>query len=332
MCACIANCIEGLKKLPQLADRSYAAERRGFGEPEPEGLLLVGHVSLRTTDLALTRSFFVDALGAQLCGKAASSDEVSFGAGASRFVLSPSPDARRWPGRFCVWVEDIQRTWDACRVFGEQRGSKIIKQAMCCEDDRKVDALLLQEPACGNLFLVNQAPKGHSLKARWTGAPGVGPENPQSLLSIMDVLRYVPQGVAPAVARFYKHFLMASAAVTDSGCRVHLAYGQTLRQTLTFKEDPSWHAEPVSEGSQVCIYLPTEAKFRIAFAKAFKAGIVCAPEGGWPAAEELGEFRIRSCVDPASESMVLELEHVIRSPRRLDGPTLAGWRWAVFGA
>jgi len=329
----MAQCGAGLEKLLMPAEGSYTAEWPGFDEPEPDSLLLIGHITLRTSDPGLTRSFFVDALGAQPCGKAASGDEVSVGAGATQFRLASTPNARKWPGQFYVWVDDIQQTWEASRALGEQLGAEVIQQEICCKDERKVDVLLLQEPACGNLFLVNQAPKGYAAKARRAAAHGGGAEQPSNLLSVMDVLRYVPQGVAPAIARFYKHFLMASAAVTEDGCRVHFACGETLRQTLTFKEGPSDHGEPISEDSQVCVYLPTLAKFRITFAKASKAGIVSAPEGGWPAAEQLGEFRVRQCVDPASEAMVMELEHVIKAPGRPDCPSLAAQWWsAVVGA
>eukprot|EP00435_Cladocopium_sp_Y103_P024801 s1161_g6.t1 len=157
------------------------------------------------------------------------------------------------------------------------------------------------------------APKGYADALR----KALGNDK-SNLVCLMDLLFLVPKGVSARLGLFYQRFLSACVTKSNDGYRLHFGAGDFLRQTFTFQDDESqddaWKDSYFSH--EVCFYVDSEAKFRIAFSKFSKAGLVAAD---WKAVESAGEFSFDKCVD-ANGSTILELKHVIRSPAHPDCP------------
>lgn len=307
-----------LEKALMPPDGSMTRNWTGFAEPLPDSLLLVGHIKLRARDLQAAKAFYVDGLGATLIAE--ESDSLRVRAGATEFVVEPTSaeEVHGWPGQLYIWVEDINGAWKECKAVQDKLGTEVVEQAVCNHDERKADVLVLHDPASATMFVVNQAPKGFSKTLHAAlGAEGVKPSS-DNLLCVVDLLCYIPSGAGRGIASFYKQFFSAAVKATGDGCRVHFAAGEVARQTLTFKEDPA--LPPVGEDvpdeceCQVCIYMPSEAKFQLTFAKCNRAGIVCSPQGGWEAAKEAKEFVVKRCLNQAAGRTEYVLEHLIRSP------------------
>lgn len=295
---------------------SHTRDFAGFPEPEPDSLLLIGSIQLGAAKDEELRRFYIDGLGASKIEQGSFPGHVGITSGSTELLFRcKSADEGKehleaWPGQIYIWVADIQRSWVECKDLSASFGWDVVEQELCCKDENRVDALVLRDPA-GVTLVVNQAPKGF---------PHKGSSN---LIGIMDVLRSVPLGAAAGIARFYKQYFSAGVSITADGLKVHFAAGDALRQTLTFQENASAPRAENSDGKgahQVVIYMPSKAKFQLAFVKLNRAGVVQQPDGGWLAAEKAQEFSFRRCLDPSVGEIVLDLEHVVRSPEHPDCP------------
>eukprot|EP00928_Gymnodinium_smaydae_P024119 TRINITY_DN19623_c0_g4_i1.p1 TRINITY_DN19623_c0_g4~~TRINITY_DN19623_c0_g4_i1.p1 ORF type:complete len:339 (+),score=72.13 TRINITY_DN19623_c0_g4_i1:176-1192(+) len=293
---------------------SYTRDWTGFRAPEPDSLLRIDAVRVRVRDSAAadtSAQFLVTGLGAA-AGKCTGEplqvgpSQLVFEADASQADTS---EATAWPGQIYVWVHDLQRAWAACLELEMSLGRKIVQQAVCCADERRADALVLQDPGSDSIFVVNQAPKGYS---KHLVDAGLFTEN-ENLVSLVDVMIRVPRGALEELQRFYSLQLSAAATRTKDGFRVHFADGALLRQSLTFCEDEASNAEDL-KNHKLTIYLPSVAKFILALAKCVKAGLLTVNQAD---AINAGEFTIKHLQVPAGageEATPLEFEHVIRSP------------------
>mmetsp|Transcript_52380 Transcript_52380/g.135175 ORF Transcript_52380/g.135175 Transcript_52380/m.135175 type:complete len:355 (-) Transcript_52380:766-1830(-) len=316
----------------------YAGGRRktAFPEGPANSLLLIGHFGLQVPDSETARQFYIDALGAGTRKLEAVQDSIIAAAGATEFRLRggaggatvggcEAEPASVWPGHFYIWVADIRRVHEACEALGTKMGCQIVEDVHHVTSDDTIDVLVLQDPFSCNRFVVNQAPKGLVPKMR--GLVGVGEDaaDAPNLLGVIEVMYLVPSGKSAAAGRFYQHFLGGAAVKKDSGHAVHFSVGDALRQTLFFLEDESHpvgdegEAAPTSPCT-VCMYQPSQAKFQEAFKKCEEEGILLDHTGGWEAAEKSWEFRVKRCVDPTTKSVVMELEHIIRSPEHSECP------------
>lgn len=192
---------------------------------------------------------------------------------------------------------------------------EVVESAVCCHDERAADALVLRDPGTQNAVVVNQAPKGYTKSLRQALGKKVEASN---VVCLMDLLCLVPVGCSAQLVGFYQRFLSCQVTKSNEGYRIHFGAGDFLRQTFTFKDDEaaiwSGSSSASSASREVCFYVASAAKFRIAFSKCFQAGLVSTE---WQAVERLGEFSFDRCVD-ASGGTILELRHVIRSPCHAD--------------
>jgi len=328
MGAGLSACNEGVRKLLMPSAGSCTRDWEGFGSPEDGSLLGLGEVRLATCCQDWTRAFFAEGLGAP-ADIAADTKLLQVRVGPTKLIFSTAPanSSATWPGQLYIWVADIQLAWDACRSLKDRLGREIVDEVVCCHDERAADVLLLRDPGSENVVVVNEAPKGYAEAMAAQGLASVGEHQP-NMLCLMDLLCRVPEGTGARLAAFYEHFLCAKVSRTDDGCRVHFASGETMRQTLTFKEDDSELAwQPGQRG--LCLYL-SEVQFRIAFAKCRTASLTsCA---AWEDVERLAEFSVPRCCDPGSGSCVLELEHVLRSPLHPSCPSGLRGRDVLMGA
>ncbi|CAE7490197.1 GIP, partial [Symbiodinium sp. CCMP2456] len=284
---------------------SCTRDWEGFGDPEEGSLLMLGQVKLTTFSSDFTRTFFEEGLGAPSC------DPVQVGTTQLRFQSADEKPASTWPGQLYIWVENIQDTWKKSRELSQRSGTEIVESVVCCHDERYCDALVLRDPGSANVLVVNQAPKGYA-KALRDALGSQKSSAPSSLVCLMDLLCRVPVGTSVKLAAFYERFLSAKVMQGKDGYRLRFASGDVLRQTFTFQDDESateaWL--PAQFPSEVCFYLESDAKFRIAFAKFSNAKLAT---GDWSEAERAREFRISHCIDE-SGSVILDLPHLIRAP------------------
>ncbi|CAE7174067.1 GIP [Symbiodinium microadriaticum] len=214
---------------------------------------MLGQVKLTTFSSDFTRTFFEEGLGAPSC------DPVQVGTTQLRFQSADEKPASTWPGQLYIWVENIQDTWKKSRELSQRSGTEIVESVVCCHDERYCDALVLRDPGSANVLVVNQVPVGTSVK----------------------------------LAAFYERFLSAKVMQGKDGYRLRFASGDVLRQTFTFQDDESANEAwlPAQFPSEVCFYLESDAKFRIAFAKLSNAKLVM---GDWsvpcPYMSEFQEF------------------------------------------
>lgn len=323
-----SRCGEGIEKMLMPSAGSLAREWTGFPEPEANSLLAVGYVTLQVAGgdaAALAHAFCVQGLGAGVLDRDVEEKrdgEACYSAGATHLRFATAGDATPWPGQFYIWVEDLQRTWAACRSM---EGVQVVEEAVCCADERLVDALVLRDPGSSSLFVVNQAPKGYAKMLRDAKLCS----DAQGLLCVMDILCHMPRGAAAGIGAFYRQLLSACVATTEDGCRVQFAGGDVVRQTLTFKEVEDAESAMGDACHELCIYVPSAVKFQLVLLKCSRAGCVSAPAGcadtdGRAEAERLGEFHLNSCVDPRPGGGVIPLpfRHVVRSPAHPACPVL----------
>eukprot|EP00913_Durusdinium_trenchii_P014934 g14008.t1 len=237
---------------------------------------------------------------------AANCEPLQIGATGLRLQQIDGPaEASTWPGQMYIWVEQVQETWKRCRSMDDE----VVESAVCCHDERAADALVLRDPGTQNAVVVNQAPKGYTKSLRQALGKKVEASN---VVCLMDLLCLVPVGCSAQLVGFYQRFLSCQVTKSNEG------YRDFLRQTFTFKDDEaaiwSGSSSASSASREVCFYVASAAKFRIAFSKCFQAGLVSTE---WQAVERLGEFSFDRCVD-ASGGTILELRHVIRSPCHAD--------------
>eukprot|EP00931_Biecheleriopsis_adriatica_P051978 TRINITY_DN30186_c0_g1_i2.p1 TRINITY_DN30186_c0_g1~~TRINITY_DN30186_c0_g1_i2.p1 ORF type:complete len:358 (-),score=92.26 TRINITY_DN30186_c0_g1_i2:5-1078(-) len=305
--------------MPKAAPAWYAGSKRltAFPEAKADSLLLLGHVALQVPEAEVARRFFTEGLGA--CkGQEAANKTQSFCLGACQFQLRASSAddelAEVWPGHFYVWVEDSSQTLRCCRALEKSLGTAIVQEVINVQGAGSPDALVLQDPAGNNQFIVNQAPVGGMASKMRSVLPSEAKAS--NALAVIDATHAVAPGKAPGVIRFYSHFLGASMSKRKQGYGLDFSLGSSLHQTLTFVEDEE--AE-VSEGRralpEVCIYVVSQELLRKAFERCLEAGILEGSATTWEAAREACEFRFSRCPDPASsDSIVIELRHVVRSP------------------
>mmetsp|Transcript_159362 Transcript_159362/g.511278 ORF Transcript_159362/g.511278 Transcript_159362/m.511278 type:complete len:338 (+) Transcript_159362:74-1087(+) len=314
---------DGVSKLLMPADGSYTKDWYGFGPATPNSLLVVGHVRLEVADLGLAGRFFTEALGAAP-PKSPGGDvegEICFPAGASTFVLGAAAEAKAWPGQFYVWVADIQAARTACGVLQTELSQLVVLQELCLKREDRVDVLVLREPSTGHVFMVNQAPKGYDKMLAAAGFLEEAGDRP-NLLTLMDVQVNIPPSASAGLTAFYRIFLGASGRRAEGGCKVDFSAGESIRQALTFKEeDDDTEESKLGEATagSLCLYVPSHDKFTQAYNKCLKADIVTSPPSS-EAQGDLMEFRFRRCIVPASGDLLLNLEHIIRSPLHSECP------------
>lgn len=308
MGAGLSACNDGMRKLLMPAAGSCSNDWMGFGPPEDGSFLALGEVSMGTNSQELSGSFF-KALG---CRDADQSEALTVSTGHTHLVLKGAKAGKAsehstWPGQFYVWVEDINVCLGNCRALSSSLNLAVVEDVVCCHDERYADAVVLRDPGSGNVVVVNQAPKGYAQAVR--AGQGLADTKPSNVLCLMDLLCYVPQGSTASLTAFYEQLFSAKVTPTVEGCRVHFAAGESMRSTLTFKEDA---AETSCRELGICFYVASEAKFRITFAKCCRAGLVACT---WEEAETRGEF----CVAPPEKTSV-ELLHRVRSPSHPNCP------------
>lgn len=309
-------CNEGMRKLLMPAEGSCTRDWEGFGDVEEGSLLMISHLGMAAFSTEATRELFLKGLGA------ADRDCLEIGSTQLRLEkVAGEADTSTWPGQMYIWVENLQSTWQNYRTLETSWGSEVVESAVCCHDERAADALVLRDPGTVNALVVNQAPKGYADALR----KALGKSDKSNLVCLMDLLFLVPKGVSAQLGSFYQRFLSACVTKSNDGYRLHFGAGDFLRQTFTFRDDESqddaWkdsysHEVHLALSRSLCFYVDSEAKFRIAFSKFSKAGLVAAD---WKAVESAGEFSFEKCLD-ANGSTILELRHVIRSPKHTDCP------------
>lgn len=315
--------------MPRAAPDWYAGSRRvkAFPEPPSESLLLLGHVTLKTADIEAARQFFLEGLGASELPKAHGNSAEVFAIGAFqvRLVTAKSVTAERlceaWPGHFYVWVENTRRTLSACQKVERKLGVSMVEQIHSVTGEHNVDALELQDPTSSCRLVVNEAPVGGMIDTMRSVLPAHSKAS--CAVAVINLVHLVPVGTAAGVARFYSHFLGAATSAKKEGFGVDFSLGPALHQTLTFVEDESVDAQPRGEElPEVCMYVRSTEHLRRAFDKCHEAGFV---EGAatWEDARKAGEFRFSRCPDPASDRVVLELRHIVRSPEHGEWPLRA---------
>merc|ERR1719223_1283745 len=135
------------------------------------------------------------------------------------------------------------------------------------------------------------------------------------LLGIMEVVRKVPKGIAPALARFYRQFLFAAVSEADWGCAVHFSLGEALSQALVFVEDEELQenamvdAEEAEQELEICMYMPSKERLIDAFVKCLDEGLTCST---LMEVELVREFCIWECIDPETQNCILSLRQVFR--------------------
>ena len=303
-------CNEGMRKLLMPAEGSCTRDWEGFGELEDGSMLMISHVGMSAYSTDASRKLFLEGLGS------ADRDPLQIGRTQLRLEkVAGEADTSTWPGQLYVWVENLKQTWENCRSLHESMEREVVESAICCHDERFPDALVLRDPGTANAIVVNQAPKGYAAAMR----KALGGKNDDSnLVCLMDLLFLVPTGISAQLGGFYQRFLSARVSKSNDGYRLHFGAGDFLRQTFTFKDDEAqtdaWNDSYFSH--EVCFYMDSAAKFRIAFSKFSKAGLVSLD---WKAVESTGEFCFDRCVD-VNGSTILQLKHVIRSPAHSECP------------
>eukprot|EP00439_Symbiodinium_sp_Y106_P025837 s198_g3.t1 len=230
-------------------------------------------------------TLFEEGLGAPSC------DPVQVGTTQLRFQSADEKPASTWPGQLYIWVENIQDTWKQSRELSQRSGTEIVESVVCCHDERYCDALVLRDPGSANVLVVNQAPKGYA-KALRDALGSQKSASPSNLVCLMDLLCRVPVGTSVKLAAFYDAWLRLILDSTGDDESANEAW------------------LPALFPSEVCFYLESDAKFRIAFAKFSNAKLVT---GDWSEAEHARQFRISHCIDE-SGSVILDLPHLIRAP------------------
>ncbi|CAK9082894.1 Uncharacterized protein SCF082_LOCUS39372 [Durusdinium trenchii] len=150
--------VQGLL-MPKVAPAWYAGTRRltEFPEAAAESLLLMGFVTLEVPDIEVAMSFFVSGLGAKEGAEVDGAKVVQIGASQLRLVPSGKrADLAAWPGQFYVWVEDSKATLSSCQSL-EKSTAEVIQEVYHIKEEGAADAILLQDPAGQNSFVVNQA-------------------------------------------------------------------------------------------------------------------------------------------------------------------------------
>jgi len=238
--------------------------------------------------------------------------------------------APAWPGHFYIWTNNTRRMLEKCRALQKLMGEKddeegsIVQETHHLTSDDSCDALELQCPFGLNRFAVNQAPG--PLAKKMLKLTGIESEAGHAgLLGLIEVVHLVPPGAALKVAKFYTQALAAPVSPHEpSGWAVHFTAGASLRQTLVFQDDEDFYkskgedltkADVLKDANggneddavcELCLYLPSHQKFADALSQCTGMGII--------SGQRPFEFRFRKVMDPTTQELALELEHIIRSP------------------
>mmetsp|Transcript_26913 Transcript_26913/g.47631 ORF Transcript_26913/g.47631 Transcript_26913/m.47631 type:complete len:460 (+) Transcript_26913:69-1448(+) len=336
-----------MRAMPKKVPSWYAGEEQhSFPEAPENSLLLLAQIALQMPPDRETaaRSFYTDGLGARLVS-ADQETVLRVGVGPSQIHFLPSQDsseaeklAQAWPGHLYCWVEDSRAVLAACMKLQDELCSQSSDPESCCivEDvhnnsgEGSADILVLQDPAELVRFLVNPAPSRAMTDTIRSIDNSVETAN---ALAVLEAIHLIAPGTGQVVARFYKHFLGAAVREREKGQHALLfALGPSLHQALTFLEDESVpQVQQDQVGStpvpMVCMYMPSMAMFECAFKRCADAGILYAGPSTWEEASKACEFRFRSCVDPDTKHVVLELLHVVRVVEHPDCPLPAGKVW-----
>jgi len=286
---------------------AWYADKPCLPDAHSDSLLLLGRITLQVRDLEAARRFYVGAMGfheAESTGK-----ELRLLAGASELRLRETSDPQAWPGHIYVWVRETTVVLGRCRELEQSSGAELVEDVHNVTAAESADALELKDPD-GNCFLVNKAPRDFEGKLRKSLGEGELPGS--DVLAIVEALHLVPPGVALQVAKFYRKVLGAAVSSKDDGWAVHFAPSKAMRQTMCFMDDADT-AIAMESTHEVCIYMPTEERFKEVFDQCAAAGVL-ADGAAWAAVSEAGEFTIPQCFDPDSKAAALELETVVRSP------------------
>jgi len=308
--------------MPKVAPDWYAGTRRltEFPEAAAESLLLMSFVTLPVPDLEVAMDFFTKGLNMKEGNEVDGARVVQIGASQLRIVSSSSTDLAAWPGPFYLWVEDSKLTLSSCQAFEKASGCSVIQEVHHIKEEGAADAILLQDPAGQNLFVVNQAPVGGMAKTMRSVLPGT--DKVSNALALLSLQHPIPTGEAGGVVRFYSHFLGAAMSKTKQGYALDFSLGKALHQTLTFVEDEDVQLPKDTPGEklpEVCLYVVSMAKLKEAYDKCSEAGLV-EGEVSWEDVEKSREFSFSRCPDPSNKKIVLELRHRLRAPEHEQWP------------
>merc|ERR1712150_88990 len=190
-------------------------------------------------------------------------------------------------------------------------GVALVRKVHNVTAETAVDCLELSDPD-GNAFVLNQAHPGFPAKMERIGVKlGLSPT--PNLLALVEAVHFVPPGATMGLSKFFHNILGAFVAPKERGWAVHFQPSRALRQMLTFADDDAERDAPTPGVGSVCIYMPSEGKFREAFDKCTEYGLH-ETDGSWEEAQRTREFRVRKCFDPSTQKVALEFECVIRAP------------------
>jgi len=296
----------------------------GFAKAPPNSFRLLGDLMLVVPDVEAARLFYAKALGGMASQEA--NEEVVISTVGTRIRLHPLKAGSTqigWPGHLHLWVSNLQHTLHACRCLEQHLGVNIVQTA---DHDTcgVVETLLLHDPSHQHMIMVRESPKGIAAKmgAKVEGAVDELPVQPK-LLGIMEVVRRVPGGVTPALARFYRRFLFADVSEAEWGCAVHFSLGEALSQALVFVEDEELQenntvdVEEADQQMEICMYMPSKERLTDAFMKCLDEGLTCSTLMD---VELEHEFCICECIDPETQNRILSLRQVFRFSQRPASP------------
>mmetsp|Transcript_49129 Transcript_49129/g.117081 ORF Transcript_49129/g.117081 Transcript_49129/m.117081 type:complete len:363 (+) Transcript_49129:17-1105(+) len=326
MCAPDQSCIQ-YWLLPERAPEWYRKLVLGTGgrdvhsQPPPkDSLPLLGHLDLTVPKLVDAKDYWINGLGA-LENYKESSGELWAHLGPSQIRMSEG-SIRKWPGEIRVWVEDIRTVADMLNMLGRTLDTKLVAEMREATTGGEY-AALLHDPGHVNKVQASEAPSGWAEAIRAIPSGLSGEVRKKNALALSEAVVLLPKREQiQGVARFYDHFI--GSAITKKYqvyeaqalmdiCMVHFAPGAKLHQTLTYKADKT----AVIPGSlaSVCIYLKDHVQFHLVYAKSKAAGILRPDDAkkSWEEVESAHEYTIEGVLDPQSHSMVIALNHVIRT-------------------
>lgn len=266
------------------------------------------------------KDYWINGLGA-LENYKESSGELWAHLGPSQIRMSEG-SIRKWPGEIRVWVEDIRTVADMLNMLGRTLDTKLVAEMREATTGGEY-AALLHDPGHVNKVQASEAPSGWAEAIRAIPSGLSGEVRKKNALALSEAVVLLPKREQiQGVARFYDHFI--GSAITKKYqvyeaqalmdiCMVHFAPGAKLHQTLTYKADKT----AVIPGSlaSVCIYLKDHVQFHLVYAKCKAAGILRPDDAkkSWEEVEIAHEYTIEGVLDPQSHSMVIALNHVIRT-------------------
>ncbi|CAE7663389.1 RAD5B [Symbiodinium pilosum] len=300
-------------------------------QPAPkDSLPLLGHIDLTVPKLVDAKDYWVNGLGA-IESYRESVGELWAHLGPSQIRMSEG-SVHKWPGEIRIWVEDIRSVADMLNMLGRTLDTKLVLEMREATTGGEY-AALLHDPGHVNKVQASEAPSGWAGAIRAIPSGLTGNHGAKNALALSEAVVLLPKREQiQGAARFYDHFIGSAItkkyqvyeaqALMDT-FMVHFAPGPKLHQTLTYKADKTC-VVPGSLAS-VCFYVKDHVQFHLIYAKCKSAGILrpADAEKQWEEVEAQHEFTITGVLDPQSHSMVLALQHVIRSPDHPECPLKA---------